>query len=243
MAKEPQIIEQTPLSEISKKTLGSYIKKANASSVGIAAVQTANTMKTGGKGDPDDRRQLKNRVKGISRATDRLTKEEVEQVDEVSTSTLGAYIKKAVPDAEKKMVDGINKSVAGHTQMSRGDDAKAYHNFDASGKLINKSNNRKAHINKAVDKMTKESETTPEWPVYARIMEKVKDPHTKGATETQKHGDNWAGKDTDFINTHGGIDGNEPEQHVDDDWIEAKSKGVATKMVKKAPLNKAPGSA
>ncbi len=64
--------ETEQLDEISKKTLGSYVKKA-ASDIGYAA--TAD----------DINKELK-RHKGIAKAIDRLTKEEVEQLDEAFKS-------------------------------------------------------------------------------------------------------------------------------------------------------------
>lgn len=74
--------ETEQIDEISKKTLGSYVKKATGSAIGIGANITAQTMSSKGKADPDDKRQLRNRMTGVSRATDRLTKESVEELDE-----------------------------------------------------------------------------------------------------------------------------------------------------------------
>ena len=70
--------EATELDELNKKTLGSYIKKASGSAAGIAAVTSAQAA-IKGKSNPDDRRQLRNRLTGISRATDKVTKEEVDE--------------------------------------------------------------------------------------------------------------------------------------------------------------------
>lgn len=63
------------VAELTKKTLGSYIKKASGSAVGLGAITTAQAMSNKGTAHPDDKRQLKNRVKGIQRATDKLTNE------------------------------------------------------------------------------------------------------------------------------------------------------------------------
>ena len=60
--------EETNLDEVSKATLGSYIKKA-AGNIGDAAAAD------------DTNKELK-RHKGIAKATDKLTKEEVDQIDE-----------------------------------------------------------------------------------------------------------------------------------------------------------------
>ena len=75
---EDEMKEATELDELNKKTLGSYIKKASGSAAGIAAVTSAQAA-IKGKSNPDDRRQLRNRLTGISRATDKVTKEEVDE--------------------------------------------------------------------------------------------------------------------------------------------------------------------
>lgn len=81
--------EVEELDELSKKTLGSYIKKASDNA--ITAVDDSHIKGTN-KGTAYG--QAIKRSKGIAKATDRLTKEEVE-LDEVSASTLGSYIRKA----------------------------------------------------------------------------------------------------------------------------------------------------
>lgn len=75
--------EEVELDEISKKTLGSYIKKA-ASDIGYAAATD------------DTNKELK-RHKGIAKAANKLTKEEVEQIDEISDEKKKEYIR-AVAD-------------------------------------------------------------------------------------------------------------------------------------------------
>jgi hypothetical protein len=70
--------EEVELDELNKSTLGSYVKKAAGSMAGktaVAAAQASSSMK---KSSPDITRGIVNRMKGITRATDKLTKEEVE---------------------------------------------------------------------------------------------------------------------------------------------------------------------
>ena len=100
VAGEPRVraTESVTLDELSKKTLGTYVKKATGSAVGLGAITTAQAMSSKGKADPDDKRQLRNRMTGVSRATDRLTKEEVESLDELSKKTLGSYIKRSAAE-------------------------------------------------------------------------------------------------------------------------------------------------
>lgn len=95
--------ESYELDEISKKTLGSYVKKAGASmaSHGVAVGSGRNTEKSS--------RAMANRMKGMNRAADRLSKEEVE-LDEANKGTTPArydMIKRAV---EKLRGDGDSKA-------------------------------------------------------------------------------------------------------------------------------------
>lgn len=71
--------EETEVDEISKSTLGSYVKKAGSSMAahGVAVGSGRNTDKSS--------RAMANRMKGMNRAADRLTKEEVE-LDEAKMS-------------------------------------------------------------------------------------------------------------------------------------------------------------
>ena len=63
------------IDEISKKTLGSYIKKASGNMAGNAAVAAAQASSSMRKSTPEVKRNIANRMKGIARASDRLTKE------------------------------------------------------------------------------------------------------------------------------------------------------------------------
>ena len=106
LAKEPKNEEVEQIDELSKKTLGSYVKKAvdsvakNSSTKGISRAKS-NFYGAGTPGDPyganwrdshDNRADsLQDKVwkrKGkISQAVDKLTKEEMEQIDEVITKS------------------------------------------------------------------------------------------------------------------------------------------------------------
>ena len=89
---------------------------------------------------PKDDREYANRSKGIEKAADRLTKEEVEQIDELSKSTLGSYVKKANTSAMSAAhAVGSKRSVS---------DTEPH---------INKMFKRKAGVEKATDRLTKES--------------------------------------------------------------------------------------
>ena len=118
MAKEKKPVqEQHSLDEISKRTLGSYIKKANdesryeANRSGYVAGKSTKPYN-----DSEESSLEKKRASGIAKATDRLTKEDIDRIDE------GAY-KRMATDAEedKRLSPGsvTDKSGAVHSPMSR----------------------------------------------------------------------------------------------------------------------------
>ena len=74
--------EVEELDELKKSTLGSYVKRAAGSMAGktaVAAAQASSSMK---KSSPDITRGIVNRMKGITRATDKLTKEEANMAED-----------------------------------------------------------------------------------------------------------------------------------------------------------------
>jgi hypothetical protein len=71
-------MEEVELDELNKSTLGSYVKRAAGSMAGKTAVAAAQASSSMGKASPDIKRGIVNRMKGITRATDKLTKEEAE---------------------------------------------------------------------------------------------------------------------------------------------------------------------
>lgn len=89
------LCEQIELQELSKKTLGRYVNKAHR----MAGQHVADNVDADHQGGDDymeyrDRR-IDNHKKGIERAVKRLTKEDVEQIDELSKKTLKSYMRKA----------------------------------------------------------------------------------------------------------------------------------------------------
>lgn len=80
--------ETEELDEISKKTLGSYVTKASYDAAKHAA-------RYGSGNKPGSFVKAHQRLAGIKKASDKLAKEEVEQIDELSPNTLHSYIKKA----------------------------------------------------------------------------------------------------------------------------------------------------
>jgi hypothetical protein len=161
-------LDEEQLDELSKDTLKSYVKKAAPEVAQRARTDSQIrsddelTMAQTGKKTArvmGSQKRTERRVAGIKQAVDKLTKEEVEltledyslselddymlsedfeQLDELSKSTLGSYVKKA-----KSAIIG-NAQVTGMSNV--GDKTKA-----KAEKTVEK---RAKGINKAVDKLT-----------------------------------------------------------------------------------------
>lgn len=92
------------LDELSKKTLGSYIKTASDDRMQrgvMAGVIGADPKRRAADMNPS-LAYAKKRKQGIDKATDRLTKEEVEELDELSGDTVASYHYKAGRDLAKR---------------------------------------------------------------------------------------------------------------------------------------------
>jgi hypothetical protein len=102
------------LDELSKSTLGSYVNKASDSAAKNAAgsVGMANTSlraknprvkAAAEKYSNEDEATKQKRLSGIGKAVKKLTKEDVEQIDEVSLKTAtSAYVKRMGPGSDEK---------------------------------------------------------------------------------------------------------------------------------------------
>lgn len=140
-----------PVNELSKQTLGSYVKKAS-----FNAAQSA--YQAGGAGGRIDKLEphmdkLNKRIAGVNKATDKLAKEEVEQVDEISKQTLASYIPQAAHDA------GIKRIMATDF-YHMGDKARKQSNKDAAYSLAQrygaKARKRVDNVGLAAQKLAKE---------------------------------------------------------------------------------------
>lgn len=141
------------LDELSKETLGKYVKKASKKAVG----HWQSGLAKGDRGDISDagtqfHKSLK-RQKGIEKAVNRLTKEaceiveQFEQLDELKKSTLASYIDKAA--------GGSLKGVAYHAWDAG---SKAVRNDrEGSKKAYAKAQKRSEGIQTAAKKLAKES--------------------------------------------------------------------------------------
>jgi hypothetical protein len=94
--------EEEQIDEISKGTLGRYINKAKDSIDMASYRQGAHHGDLGSPRYNKLEKKLSKRHKGISTAVGKLTKEDAEQIDEISSKTLFSYGKKARKEAEKR---------------------------------------------------------------------------------------------------------------------------------------------
>jgi hypothetical protein len=142
MAKEKKPVkeEAEELDEISKATMGRYINKAK-DSIDTASYRQGHREALGGSSKPLEKKLTK-RHKGIETAVKKLTKEESEQIDELSKATMGRYVNKAAERIGTKGVTAGLKIAA---------DEKSSSNFKDMGK-------RQKGIATAVSKLTKEEQ-------------------------------------------------------------------------------------
>jgi hypothetical protein len=140
MAKEKKPVkeESEELGEVSKATMGRYINKAK-DSIDMASYRQGHREAHGGSSKSLEKKLTK-RHKGIETAVKKLTKEDAEQIDELSKDTMGRYINKAATKMGSQGVTAGLKIAA---------DEKSSKNFKDMGK-------REKGIKLAVSKLTKE---------------------------------------------------------------------------------------
>ena len=158
--------ESEQIDELSKKTLGSYVKKAKdqmSRSDQIAGIELGRRSDLGARVGNVERKHNKRASKryfGIDKAVDKLTKEDAEQIDELSKKTLGSYVKKA-SGAERPKNVMSQKSVPITTIAAYQGDSETGHfgkrfnqaTYDKAERLRK---NRETGIKTAVNKLTKE---------------------------------------------------------------------------------------
>ena len=174
--------EVEQIDEISRKTLASYVKKGvndisarrDASksfsdraddmrkvshevgvNIGKGAAQDEINAKRKEYQDKADMHAYKagKRGQGVTKALDKLAKEETEQIDEISKKTLGSYINKAAHDSRMQghvATDFENLADKARKQSNK-DSYERIHR-----KYLSKAWKREAGIAKAVGKLTKE---------------------------------------------------------------------------------------
>ena len=142
MAKEKKSVkeESEELGEVSKATMGRYINKAK-DSIDTASYRQGHKEAHGSSSKALEKKLTK-RHKGIETAVKKLTKEEADQIDELSKDTMGRYINKAATKMGSQGVTAGLKIAA---------DEKSSKNFKDMAK-------REKGIKLAVSKLTKEEQ-------------------------------------------------------------------------------------
>jgi hypothetical protein len=145
--------EVEQIEELKKSTMGSYVKKASKDLHNTSFDHGEDEHRQYGEpdgpfGDPDAEetmkkreRDIENRQKGINRAATKLSKEEVEQIDELSKDTLKSYVKGAKEDraAHKDEKDSA---------LAAGDKETAAYDHKIIGKRSIGIHNAKSRMNK-----------------------------------------------------------------------------------------------
>ena len=158
--------EVEQIDELSPATLGSYIKKAKTqmSRSDTVAGRLAGERMKGGKPSAQERKhsdRANKRYFGIDKAVDKLTKEEVENLDELSKKTLGSYVSKASRSAGSNIAGAVASGMANGNkddQRTMGRNyAKRLKGIDTAAKKLTK----EEVINRAIDKYAPEVEEVP----------------------------------------------------------------------------------
>jgi hypothetical protein len=156
---EETAVNEEQIDELSKSTIGSYLKKS-AKDVARNSydVYHSSTPTGAHSGDSDvearNKKALKTaqkRLNGMDKAVTKIASEsedlDEEQIDELSKSTLGSYIKRA---GNSLAVNAYNANREYPAFVSDAEDKKK--------KSLRAATNRMGGIDKAADKITKESE-------------------------------------------------------------------------------------
>ena len=182
--------EVEELDELSKDTLKSYRVKSIGRDARIEKKGYEAANKDGGAGS-DRADQLFNKADLVTaarkRAQEKMRKEEVEELDELSKSTLGSYVNKASDSAAKNAAGSVgmaNTSLRAKNPRVKAA-AEKYSNEDEATKQ-----KRLSGIGKAVKKLTKEAaeqieEYTSVGGKYVHRQKEVKDAEA-GVTDWDK---------------------------------------------------------
>jgi hypothetical protein len=104
------------LDELSKQTLGSYVKKAKEHAVGLGVGLGVAAMKRRDRSDVADK--LKQRTKNIDKAVDRITNEEVEELDEAKEKKPEYDKDKVVAGVQAAMLKSRGNVIAGRAERA-----------------------------------------------------------------------------------------------------------------------------
>jgi hypothetical protein len=169
--------EEVQIDELSKGTLASYAKAStfDAAKQGNEIAKLGNNLSALSKVN-GPLSKLNKRLAGHSKAVDKLAKEEVEQIDELSKKTLGSYVKKASSD--------LNKTARAAGSLSSKNDSNAENTTIAADK-------RESGIKKAATKLAKEEveqEQSPYLKATLAVMDEGKIDNLRDAQALRKAG-------------------------------------------------------
>ena len=165
-------LSEEQLDELSKGTLVSYTKRAVGRMDAISSAKPSHLTPKGNpkKGSEEKvkniNKQLYNRYKGIHKAVDKLAKEEVEQIDEISKETAGKYL--TAPQGK-----GANK-------YKTGEGTSKYPDVEAMGKHA-------TNVHRALSRS--QSSSLYKKPSYYKEEVEQMDERTLTSDETQKKED------------------------------------------------------
>ena len=126
--------ESEDLTEISKKVIGSYVKKASNDLA--SSVHGERDAEQDDEHDAQEyhAKRAEKRMSGLERAGNKLAKEEVEELDELSKTTLGSYVKKAASSLSKASHD-LGDKRAQSAEVERFTNRHMGDKFRAQGKM------------------------------------------------------------------------------------------------------------
>jgi len=230
--------EVEPIDELSKDTLSSYVKAASKDAEDAGRDQEH----YGAQSDYD---RGNKRQKGISKAVDKLTKEEVEPIEELSKSTLKSYRDKAI----KHMVD--KKAELGMRMGTKADWKRIRGIENASSKIGSKGtrNESKSHdvIKAKLDDINRKPESKSPAQKRAEAEKQTKEKEMKEAVDTIKknekgdvisfsHEGDWEKSST----KNGGARGKGKASHLSDVGLKTIKK-LNTEEVEELDEGLAPG--
>ena len=164
LGEEAEQIDEIGNTPAGKRALGRYIKDRRGTilGTGMGMERQNHDRSTTDKQRKDLGRKASNAFIGVGRAVDRLTKEEVEHIDELSKKTLGSYIMKASgAEAPKNPMDRKSNPLTKiHAYQSDSETGHFGSRFNQKGydKAERLRNNREKGIARAVGKLTKEEQ-------------------------------------------------------------------------------------
>lgn len=185
------LVNEEDLSEISGDLAKRYTKNAKVDMEITDTILNRDGGTNDGKTNRELHRRNAKRLKGIYKAKERMSNEEVEQIDEVSKETLVSYVRKAVPSAIKNSASA--KAYGDLTKITRDKsaDKKAKEDFHTAA-------NRQRGINLAVKKLANEEvelDEVSKATLSSYIKKASHDVATKSAA-TGRHGER-ANKEAD----------------------------------------------